>query len=600
MGTLLAVSLSADPGLAATAETRTDTNIASVSVAEDTDYGYLLVHFLGDGGGRGDQDEQLYFTISPDATMWYMMNDNASVSPVTTQKPQGSQGGIRDPHIIRKHDGSGFYIIATDLSIYHLNRQYGGQCWSVSQWEGSHNIIIWEMDNEMNLTEPRMAEIAPENAGCTWAPEAIWDDEKEAYMVFWSALGYRSWYHDGDWEEGKDWSHHVYRCYTEDFETFTEPEIYIESEQHIIDTTILKEGDTYYRFTKVETGGNDDVYNPKYGSKTVFMEESKSLSGEFRMVKTYSINGEHWSQTTGYEGAEIFKLHERDSGGTPQWCLALDNYSQGGYKPFVTDDITKGEFVSGGMAFEVPTRHGAFLPLKKSEYDALCAKWNDGEKPAPIERENKEVFSMSFEENTDVNTGSVTATAHGDFTYEDGVNGGKAAKFDGQDYIEINSRALAGVEEFTVSFAAKVAPGKLSWIFYADKDGKGTTGTETYCGIVWNANNSGKLKAERYLGSRNSSPSPEGEIADTAVWNHITIVYGKTCTYIYVNGALAGEQKTTVNVLSILGVKPTIYIGKATWGGSEYSNCVLDEFRIYNYGLSGEEVTANYKSVMGV
>lgn len=619
MGGALAVTLalSAATGgmLSAVADTEPTAPSAS-EIAASEDYGYLLVHFLGDGpqaGAAGEREEQLYFTISPNAKDWFIVNGGESVSPITKSKPQGSQGGIRDPHIVRKQDGTGFYIIATDLSMHNIS-----QDWGAAQWEGSHNIIIWEMDNEMNLTEPRMAEIAPKNAGCTWAPESIWDEEKNAYMVFWSALGWRSWNQSGSYDDpGKDWAHHVYRCYTTDFVTFTEPEIYMESEQHIIDTTILKEGDTYYRFTKVETGENDSVKNPKYGSKTVFMEEATSLSGEFRMVSTYKINGKHWSKTSGYEGAEIFKLHTRDvDDGDAQWCLALDNYGAGGYKPFITNDIATGNFYSGEMNFEVATRHGAFLPLTKGEYDALCAKWNNGTKPEPKPvvseepREHKEIFSMSFEDNTNVNEGSATATAYGEFEYVDGVKAGtKAVKLNGQDYISIDGSALAGLDGFTVSFAVKFNQPTgwnsdvRSWLFYAARNNDpinwSASGThEKYVGLIWGENGQETLAAQRFWDGRTPSPSA-GVEWNTTEWTHITVVFGKRYTSIFVNGEQVARTASEIDLTTILESTPTIYIGRAQWSGGEYSNCVIDEYKIHNWGMTATEVQNNYNKVMG-
>src|SRR5690606_39452089 len=60
------------------------------------------------------------------------------------------------------------------------------------------------------------------------------------------------------WDHGtEDWALRVYLTRTRDFVTFTEPEIWLSLNEHgdgqggpnIIDTTIAKEGDTYYRFS---------------------------------------------------------------------------------------------------------------------------------------------------------------------------------------------------------------------------------------------------------------------------------------------------------------------------------------------------------------
>ena len=35
--------------------------------------------------------------------------------------------------------------------------------------------------------EPRLVKVAPDDAGCTWAPEAIYDEAKQEYLVFWAS-----------------------------------------------------------------------------------------------------------------------------------------------------------------------------------------------------------------------------------------------------------------------------------------------------------------------------------------------------------------------------------------------------------------------------
>lgn len=615
MGVALAgtLTLSAFAGAVAaeTAKLPTDEAYAAgktaVSYAEDAASdemaGYLYVHFVGTE--QSQSDEQLYFSISPNAKDWYVLNNGNSVSPITASNPEGSQGGIRDPYILRKHDGSGFFIIATDLSIVNI----GGN-WGASQQNGSHNIIVWETDDLTDLGEPRMVEIAPENATCTWAPEAVWDDEKQSYMVFWSVLANKSWNDDGEWKTGMYWTHHVYRCYTDDFVNFTEPEVYIESEQQTIDSTIIKEGDTYYRFTKIESDKDDSFYNPNYGSKTIFMEKCKSLSGEWEMVTTYKLDGMHWSKyPTAFEGPSIFKLNPKDTDGKDQWCLMLDDFVGVGYTPFMTNDLEKGEFTKAtDISFDTHGRHGAFMSLKKSEYDALLKKYNL--QLEETEREHKEVFSLSFEDDATATVG--TATAHGSIEYVDGVKTGtKAAKLtmSDQDYIEVDGSALAGLDGFTVSFAAKMnhptgdSSGR-SWFFYAARNNDpiiwNANGThEKYVGLIWGEGGSQTLAAQRFWDGR--TPSPSATVAASeSEWKHITVVFGKRYTSIFVNGEQVARTASAIDLTTILENTPTVYIGRAQWSGGEYSDCTIDEFKIHNWGMSAEEVKTNYQSVMGV
>ena len=78
-----------------------------------------------------------------------------------------------------------------------------------------------------------------------WAPESIYDPEKESFFVFWASMV----------KLGEDIKakQRIYGAYTKDFCTFTEPFVFMEQENHVIDSTIVEENGWYYRFSKDET-----------------------------------------------------------------------------------------------------------------------------------------------------------------------------------------------------------------------------------------------------------------------------------------------------------------------------------------------------------
>ena len=113
-------------------------------------------------------------------------------------------------------------------------------------------------------------------------------------------------------------------CYTRDFQTFSEPEIFVDTSVNgntgwngpfsSIDTTIAKEGDTYYRITK-----NNDTH-------TCYFETSTSLQGPWTWGGVI--------QGTGIaEGPTHYQLPDG------RWGLLVDNYST--YVPFVGDNPCK-------------------------------------------------------------------------------------------------------------------------------------------------------------------------------------------------------------------------------------------------------------------
>lgn len=310
--------------------------------------GYLFTTFRGEGT---PMTEQIYFMVSEDGRDWKELNQGEPVLISTL-----GERGVRDPYILRSHDGKKVYLIATDLSI-HLNGD-----WGRAQTAASQSIVIWESEDLVNWSEPRLVKVAPDTAGCTWAPEAIYDEERGEYMVFWASKT-----SDDNYAKQRIWA-----TRTKDFRTFGEPFIYIEKPTTVIDTTIVRENGVYYRFTKDE----------KF--KAITMESSKDLMTGWKDVKGFSLD-----KLTGYEGPTCFMIEPAAAGKPAKWCLLLDWYSRGrGYQPYDTTDLSGGEFEEGGrMNFPFhPVRHGTVMPISAEEMDRLQGKWGEFELSSASDR----------------------------------------------------------------------------------------------------------------------------------------------------------------------------------------------------------------------
>jgi hypothetical protein len=298
--------------------------------------GYLFVTFKGE---QTPLTEQIYFALSADGRNWTALNEG---EPVLTS-PLGEKGA-RDPYLLRAKDGKTFYLIATDLSI-HSNRD-----WKRAVRAGSRSILIWESKNLVDWSEPRLVAVAPEDAGCTWAPEAVYDEEKGVYLVFWASTSKADDYN----------KHRIWAARTKDFRKFSAPFIYIDKPTTIIDTTIVRDGAMYYRFTKDEK------------HKAITMEAAKRLDGPWSDVPEFSL-----TQLQGYEGPSAYLIDPGAAGKPPVWGLILDNYAKHrGYQPYVSQDIASGKFEPGaGFSFPFPFRHGAVLPVTADEFRRLQAAY---------------------------------------------------------------------------------------------------------------------------------------------------------------------------------------------------------------------------------
>jgi len=322
----------------------------SLARASD-DGGFLFVTFRGEGTAGG---EQIYFGLSRDGKHWQALNGG---KPALTSAL--GEKGARDPYVLRAADGDNggggkFYLIATDLSIYRNHD------WKRAVQSGSRAILVWESSDLVNWSAPRLVNVAPPDAGCAWAPEAIYDPEKQSYLVYWAST-----------TKGDDYAkHRIWAAWTKDFRAFSEPFVYIEKPTTIIDTDIVRDGadGRYYRFTKDE----------KY--KAITMETADSLTGEWRDVPGFTL-----AQARGYEGPACFLLTPARDGKAAApgaWYLLLDAYSaHTGYKPFVTGNLASGNFTPAPAAdFEFPFRfrHGGVLRITSAEYERLKARMGDG------------------------------------------------------------------------------------------------------------------------------------------------------------------------------------------------------------------------------
>ena len=293
--------------------------------------GYLFAHFIGEQ----KDGEQIYFSLSRDGLHWQDLNGGMPVLKSTI----GEQGA-RDPFLIRSpwkgEDGKAkYYLIATDLRIE------AGKGWQVAQYSGSRDMLVWKSDDLVEWQGPKAHTIGIEGAGCVWAPEAVYDQEKDAVLVFWASM-----------VEGKQ---RIYASYTKDFEKFEQPFLFLEKENHVIDSTIIQVAEGYYRYTKDET------------TKNIRIDFSKTLRPEdFKEVHSDTL-----AELFGVEGPEIFRFNDRE-----EYCLIVDRFATGkGYLPMVTRDLSSGsfrilddgEFVMG----LTKKRHGGIIPITEEEYIRL-------------------------------------------------------------------------------------------------------------------------------------------------------------------------------------------------------------------------------------
>ena len=296
---------------------------------------YMFAYFTGDRIGQ----EAIFFGASKDGFSWKELNFGRAAI-----KSELGTKGLRDPFIIRSPEGDKFYMIATDLQI-----AADGDWWK-AQTNGSKSIMVWESNDLINWSEQRMIEINSKTAGCTWAPEAFYDEITGEYIVFWASRVLSDNY-------GKQ---RMYYSKTRDFYNFTKPKVWVDYEFSTIDSTVIKDGDTYFRFTKYED------------KSTILLEHSKSLLGEWTNIESPSLDAQK-----GVEGPTSFLLNKDDQYEGNRFGLLLDNFGGVGYYLMVSKDLSSGEFEKR-RGYNLPKgkpRHGTVIAISDDEYNNLMEKY---------------------------------------------------------------------------------------------------------------------------------------------------------------------------------------------------------------------------------
>ncbi|WP_261383021.1 alpha-L-arabinofuranosidase C-terminal domain-containing protein [Glutamicibacter halophytocola] len=333
---------------------------------------YVFPYFTGEST---DDGEKIHLAVSQgnDPNSWYTLNDGEPVLESTL----GTKG-LRDPFLIRSQDGSKYYLLATDLKMY------GGGSFGDAQETGSHSLMIWESSDLINWSEQREVELAPENSGNLWAPEAHWDEATGQYIVYWASALYPDDV-PADQRDITDSYQRMMYSTTTDFVDFSEPKVWIDERQGpglgMIDSTVAEVGDTYYRLTKDE----GDMSVRMESSPELLRTQGVSEGDGWEMIAEQIGVGQPnpWGGTfTSGEGPTMFPSLTDDS-----WYLMIDqpSYHGGnGYMVFESEDLAGGDWTSVPDA-KLPTspRHGTVLPITAEEQQALIAAYPPGEEPEP-------------------------------------------------------------------------------------------------------------------------------------------------------------------------------------------------------------------------
>ncbi|MEV0893886.1 family 43 glycosylhydrolase [Promicromonospora sp. NPDC050262] len=533
--------------------------------------GYAFSYFTG----NSIAGEKIYFAASRgnDALTWDEVNDGQPVLEST----EGTLG-LRDPFLIRSPEGDRFFLIATDLSIGRNGD------WDAAQRHGSQYLEVWESTDLITWSEQRHVKVSPENAGNTWAPEAYWDEKLGQYVVFWASKLYAQ---DDPDHTGSAYNRMLYAT-TRDFVTFSEAQVWQDRGESRIDSTVIRENDVYYRFTKDEGGGGT-------GCSDIIQEKSASLTavdlpGDPAWEFMAGCIGRE-AGTSAVEGPTVFKANPGDTSGSPYY-LFVDEYGGRGYIPLGTDDLEHPDWqVPADYDLPASPRHGTVIPVTAAELAALREGIVVPEPPTPVVAdENGLVAHYALDETA--GTVAADGTGHG----YDGVVSGDATWADGalnlggtNGHVRLPDDMMAGLDAITVSTKVWLDPAQATPYFIwglGNTDGGGvgngylfTTGNNYRSSIA-----TGNWSTEQTVAS--------GAALPRGAWKTLTYTLQDGTARLYLDGARVGEKTGVTIEPGDIGDGRTAanYIGRSTYTADRYLKGRVRDFRIYNRALSADEV----------
>jgi hypothetical protein len=359
----------------------------AVALAPFSRYG--MVNFARSNSEAG---QQIYMaaSVGNDPTRWTAVDGGHAVLTSTL-----GAHAVRDPSLVRSPEGDRFFLIATDLNVD--GRAYGWRGWDWAQTSASRAIEVWESTDLRHWSAQRHVVVSPEEAGMTYAPEAIWDPSIGAYVVYWTSSMYApGTYFTTDRDDPRRrfplTRNETLYATTRDFVTFTPARVMSGRPGHgTLDAVIIADSATgfYHRFVtdRTSTGVGVTRYAAGCESEDVYQERARAILAppeEWTLVASCLT---HRTMGTTYaEAPRVVRANDGDVRG-PGYYLWADQKWAGSpsgapmeeqLHPYWSKDLASGAWApidwtqkpdydfAGGVL-----RHGHVFALTQAEHAAL-------------------------------------------------------------------------------------------------------------------------------------------------------------------------------------------------------------------------------------
>ena len=283
--------------------------------------GYIMGYFT-ESPERLANAFALHLASSRDGRNWRPLHAG---QPVLV--PEIGECGMRDPFIFRKQDGQ-YIVVATNM------------------WN-SESIMCYDSPDLIHFEAGRLLRLNSSGMHA-WAPEIIYDPERQQYAIFWS----------GNTERNR-----IYVNYTQDFLSVTEAEVFFDPGYDVIDASIIPHGDMYFLYFKDERNPDEAPFEGKRIKGAV---ASSLQPGSFNKAVYTRPIGEPM-----IEGPFVIRSLDED-----KWYLYGDCYTPINAKFFVweTSELNSGNWQPMDRRnYQLPpnAKHVSILSVNEAEWSRL-------------------------------------------------------------------------------------------------------------------------------------------------------------------------------------------------------------------------------------
>ncbi len=554
----------------------------AINASAATNSKYLFAYFTGNAVA----EQKIRFATSTDGKKFSALN---SGNPTVTQKT-GTECA-RDPYLFYSEKENCYYLLATDYDYSHNN-------WSDAQstmtvWK-SNDLIKWTSETHID------AKNIPGNSfeNNLWAPQALWDDAEQKYMVYYST--------------NVNNSKTVVYSYTTDLLDVTKysaPQKISDFSFSIIDADITKVGDEYVMFAKYE--GQSRIY-------AAVSSSPNSFSNPVKIIST--------SESTDFEGPQLYKT-------TNGYNLAFDNFNNNGnvwvheftdaqfadfmsqIKSASSSKISIASYYSTTINQSndgINPRHGSFISISDEQYNALqTAEFNtnavsdDGVPAFGINSSNLIARYLVNDATTDT-TGKNSALTNNNSVSWDSTQNAAQFTMGNKSYLSLNTSMLNGTTEngFTVSLYAKPTSSNTTPTIINMQGRFFEFTTATYGEINYETNrdnftyiseaHNGIVQVNNKNYSSHISADPGSTNKYYNDWHLYTVSVSSSGITVYVDGVKSAttaynDAVTYEGFINNLA-SCNLLIGASGWPDNTYDGYMKD-FRVYNKAITDDEAT---------